>query len=240
MEKFCKRNFHGLRGAVLKNYYDNFTIFSVLGNIITRPSLLERYEIDLDDLGSPIYQTIFKAVNNLYAHGVEEITPLSIDSFLSDFPKQYEIWNKNDGLQIVSAAITKVNESSFEFYYENMKKRSLLQTLSQIIDLTWLYDCDSIDPNRREAQNIWLNETSIADIMNEVDNRIEQMRGKHFSAANNEAQLIGEGAFELIDTLQQDPAIGAPFAMGGEFNALTRGLLPGKLYLRSAISGGGI
>lgn len=222
-----------------KEYFNNFSSFSVLGVIIKNPELLEKVDLKADDFGIPIYQTIYNAINNIYANGGTHINQLSIDAYLSEYPNQYRIWNEEQGLSLVSSMINKANPTMFEFYYKDVKKRSLLQTLSKIIDLDWIYDADAIDPKRIELQNKWLEQTSLNGIMSEVDARIDQMRGEYFSVANNTADLVGDGVYELIEELKKTPAIGAPFAMGGEINSLTRGMIPGKFYLRSAMSGYG-
>lgn len=221
-----------------KIYTDNLAVFNVIGNLLNDPSLTERYDMEPEDFGDIFYQIIFKASTNLYSKGFEEITVLDLDGYLREHPKSYQTFNENGGVAIATNAKTKTSLSSFEYYYDIMRKMSLLTSLASLVDLDFMFDPDHPDANVREKQRAQLLEWSISDIMSEVDTRISRIRDHHMRDTASTTGNVGEGLDSLVDSLMENPDLGVPL-YGKYINTITRGCRTKKFYLRSAPTGAG-
>jgi hypothetical protein len=102
------------------------------------------------------------------------------------------------------------------------------------IDLKWLYDPDNIfDSKKKQAQEDWLDNTSLEEIAEQIDRRISEIKLKYVDGTDEEYVQAGENIDNLIERLQKNPEIGYPL-YGPLINTVTRGARLKKLYLRSA------
>jgi replicative DNA helicase len=122
-----------------------------------------------------------------------------------------------------------------------MKKMTLLRMYNETagMDLSWLYDIDNImNVKKKQAQDEWLDNTSLSDIAELIDKKIETIKLKYVDDAEDDFIQAGDGALELIERLRKNPEIGYPM-FGGMINSVTRGARLKKFYLRSAATGVG-
>jgi replicative DNA helicase len=107
------------------------------------------------------------------------------------------------------------------------------------LDLKWLYDIDNIlDTKKKQAQEDWLDNTSLEDIADTIDKKINEIKLKYVDGTDEDYIQAGNNIDELIDRLQKNPEIGYPL-YGPLINTITRGARLKKLYLRSAATGVG-
>ena len=107
------------------------------------------------------------------------------------------------------------------------------------IDVSDIYDPDNIlDTKRKQMQEEWLDNSTLEDIANKVDGKIEAIRAEYVDNEFGEAVQAGEGIFDLIDRLKAYPEVGVPL-YGPLINTVTRGARLKKFYLRSAPTGVG-
>ena len=107
------------------------------------------------------------------------------------------------------------------------------------LDLKWLYDIDNIlDTKKKQAQEDWLDNTSLEDIADTIDKKINEIKLKYVDGTDEDYVQAGDNIDELIDRLQKNPEIGYPL-YGPLINTITRGARLKKLYLRSAATGVG-
>ena len=76
----------------------------------------------------------------------------------------------------------------------------------------------------------------IADL---IDNKIFDIRAKCIDNATDEAANAGEGIFDLLQRLEENPDVGTGL-YDKLTNTVTRGARLGKFYIRSAPTGVGI
>lgn len=130
--------------------------------------------------------------------------------------------------------------SAFDYYYSRLKKFSLLRAYDNCgIDVSDIYDPDNIlDTKKKQAQEDILDNSTLEQIADKVDAKIEGIRLQYVDDDFGEASQAGEGIFDLIDKFKEHPEVGVPL-YGPLVNTVTRGARLKKFYLRSAATGVG-
>jgi replicative DNA helicase len=224
------------------NYVDIPSLVNVIANVYKNPKLLgmeDKYTFSEYDFYDDFHQIIFGSIYNLYQLGVKEITINAIEDYLSGRPKKKAVYDNQKGAEFISKAIEYANENTFDYYYNRMKKFSLLRAYSTELhmDLTWLYDPDNIfDIKKKQQQEEWLDSSSLVDITRKIDDKIDKIKVETLNENLEEGVQAGEGLQDLINRLREVPEFGYP--MYGPFiNTVTRGARLGKFYLWSAGTG---
>ena len=224
-------------------YVDTTAIMQVIGCVYNTPQLLDftdKYTITDEDFPDEFHRIAFGAIYKIYDLGADKITLENISDFLSSRPKSAASFKQNKGeewlLKVSDAALP----SAFDYYYNRLKKMSLLRAYDNYgIDVSYIYDPDNIlDVKKKQQQEDWLDNASLEDIANKVDNTIEAIRMQYVDDVNGDTYQAGDGIFDLIDRLKQYPEVGVPL-YGPLINTVTRGARLKKFYLRSAPTGVG-
>ena len=225
-----------------KRYVDIPSIIQVIGNIYNNVFLLdnEDYKFYEEDFTEEFHKIIFGSIYNLHALGAKEITPTSIEDYLEQRPKKLGVYKSNKGQEYLQKISETTQIATFDYYYKKMKKMTLLRMYDNIgMDVKWLYDPDNIlDIKKKQAQEDWLDNTSLEDIAEAIDKKIIDIRLKYVDDANESAVNAGSGALSLLNRLKDTPEIGYPL-YGPLINTVTRGARLKKFYLRSAATGVG-
>lgn len=223
-------------------YIDVPSIVQVIGNIYNNPTLLdnEKYTFLEDDFPNEFHKIVFGTIYNLHMMGAKEITINAIEDYLYNRPTSYGIYQTNKGNEYLQELSENVQLATFDYYYNRMKKFTLLREYDKVgIDLKWLYDPDNIlDSKKKQAQEDWLDNTSLESIAEKIDKKITDIRLKYVDGTDEEYVQAGDGITELIERLQKNPEVGYPL-YGPLVNTVTRGARLKKLYLRSAATGVG-
>lgn len=223
-------------------YCDTPSIVQVIGNIYNNPNLLdnEKYTFYEEDFPNEFHKIIFGTIFNLHAMGAKEINLTTIEDYLYNRPKSYGIYQTNKGAEYLQKISSEVQLSTFDYYYNRVKKFTLLREYDKVgLDLKWLYDPDNIlDAKKKQAQEDWLDNTSLDTIADTIDKRITEIKLKYVDGTDEEYVQAGNNIDDLIERLQKNPEIGYPL-YGPLVNTVTRGARLKKLYLRSAATGVG-
>ena len=93
-----------------------------------------------------------------------------------------------------------------------MKKMTLLRMYQDIgMDLKWLYDEDNIlDTKKKQAQEEWLDNSSLEEIADTIDKKINKIRLEYVDEENDDFSQAGDGVVELIERFETTPEIGYP------------------------------
>lgn len=222
-------------------YVDTTSIIQVIGNIYNFPKLLdnEKYFFNEEDFVEKFHKIIFGTIYNLHQMGIKDININTIEDYLSKRPKNYAIYQSNKGQEYLANLSNIVEISTFDYYYQKMKKMTLLRSYNKIagMDLSWLYDPDNIlDIKKKQQQEDWLDNTPLAEIADLIDSKISNIRSKYANGFDESTSQAGEDIEELINKLIESPEIGYPL-YGSIINTLVRGARLKKFYLRSAASG---
>ena len=213
-------------------------LVQVIGCIFKNPKLLERddkYKFNEQDFYDEFHQLVFGCMYNLWQLGAREITLTAIEDYLTQRPKALAIYKTNKGPEFILKAAEMANVNTFDYYYNRMKKMSLLRAYEEMgMDLTWLYNPDEVmDMKRKQAQEDWLDNATLADIYNKINDRIDSIKLQYVENITDGGCQIGEGIDELIDSFAETPAVGYP--LYDIYTSTTaRGARLGKFYLRSA------
>ena len=213
-------------------------LVQVIGCIFKNPKLLERddkYKFNEQDFYDEFHQLVFGCMYNLWQLGAKEITLPAIEDYLTQRPKALATYKANKGPEFILKAAEMANVNTFDYYYNRMKKMSLLRAYEEMgMDLTWLYNPDEVmDMKRKQAQEDWLDNATLADIYNKINDKIDSIKLQYVENVTDGGCQIGEGIDELIDSFADTPAVGYP--LYDIYTSTTaRGARLGKFYLRSA------
>lgn len=224
-------------------YCDVAAIIQVIGNIYNDASLLEYedYHFNEDDFIEPFHKILFGSIFNLHALGAKEITLNAIEDYLTQRPNSYAIYKTNKGPEYLEQISKQADAATFKYYYQRMKKFTLLRMYHEKcgMDLSNLYDVDNIlNVKKKQAQEDWLDNTSIEAIADTIDQKIMDIRLTYVDNADENAEAAGDGALELIEHLRDTPEMGYPL-YSPLLTTILRGARLGKFYLRSAATGVG-
>lgn len=213
-------------------------LVQVIGCIYKNPKLLERddkYKFNEQDFYDEFHKLVFGCMYNLWQLGAKEITLPAIEDYLTQRPKALAIYKTNKGPEFILKAAEMANVNTFDYYYNRMKKMSLLRAYEEMgMDLTWLYNPDEVmNMKRKQAQEDWLDNATLADIYNKINDKIDSIKLQYVENVTDGGCQIGEGIDELIDSFAETPAVGYP--LYDIYTSTTaRGARLGKFYLRSA------
>ena len=224
-------------------YYDVSSCMQVIGTVFTNPSILdleEKYKFNSEDFAQEFHNILFGSLYNLHQLGAQQISVEDIEKYLEQRPKKYAIYKLNKGSEYLENIAKMTQRAAFDYYFNRMKKMTLLRMYSKIgMDVSWLYDPDNIlDVKKKEAQETWFDNTSITDIANAINDKIDNIKLKYVYNAEESTIQAGEGAIDLLNRLKETPEVGYPL-YGKLVNAIHRGARLKKLYLRSASTGVG-
>lgn len=224
-------------------YVDTVSAMQVIGSVFQEPDLLDatdKYLITDEDFTDEFHKIIFGSIYKLYEAGAKNITIESINDFLSSRPKSEAIYKVNKGDEWLLKVSENAQIEAFDYYYSRLKKFSLLRAYDNYgIDVSDIYDIDNIfDSQKKQKQEEYLDNASLEDIANKVDEKIDAIRIQYVDDVYEEAQQAGEGVYDLIDKFKLHPEVGVPL-YGPLINTVTRGARLKKFYLRSAPTGCG-
>ena len=185
-------------------FVDTTAILQVIGNVYNNPSLLadtDKYTITEEDFVNEFHQIAFGSIYKLWELGAKKITIENISDFLADRPKLEGIFKQNKGEEWLIRTSEAAIPDSFDYYYNRMKKFSLLRAYDKIgLDVRFIFDPDNIlDGKKKELQENYLDNSSLEDIAQKIDEKIEAIKIKYVDDVYEEAVLAGEGIDELIE-----------------------------------------
>lgn len=215
----------------------------VIGNVYNNPQLLDltdKYSLTDDDFPDQFHKIAFGTIYKLHELGADKITLNSISDFLAARPKSEAIFKQQKGEEWLLKVSETATENAFDYYYHRVKKFTLLRAYHDYgIDVSDIYDPDDIlDTKKRQRQEEQLDNSSLLELANKIDQKVESIRLRYVDDVIDESQQAGEGVFELIANLKENPEIGVPL-YGPLINTVTRGARLKKFYLRSAATGTG-
>ena len=222
-------------------YVDTTAVMQIIGCVYNNPSLLgftDKYTIVDEDFADSFHRTVFGAIYKIYELGANKITLESISDFLSSRPKSLALFKQNKGEEWLLKVADKATSSTFDYYYSRLKKFTLLRAYDNCgVDVSDIYDADNIlDTKKKQLQEDLLDNSTLEQIADKVDEKIDSIRLQYVDDSFGEAQQAGDGIFELIQKFKDHPEVGVPL-YGPLVNTVTRGARLKKFYLRSAATG---
>lgn len=225
-------------------YYDSTSAMQVLGCLLNKPSLLDddgQYSLrEMDFDNNDFHRVIYGCISNLVQMGAEKINSKAIEDYLDNRERSLGIYKANNGAEWLQRAFINAEIMNFEYYYNRLKKMTLLRAYDNIgFDVSWIYDPDNIlDIAKKESQDKTLDEMSIEEIAEEIDNRVLNVREMVVDNSTDESCQIGDSIQNLMEDLKESPARGYPL-FDAATDKIAMGARLGKFYLRSAATGVG-
>lgn len=224
-------------------YVDVTAIMQVIGCVYNNPQILDftdKYTIVDEDFPDEFHRTVFGAIYKIYELGAKSISLENLSDFFSSRPKSAAIYKKNDGDKWILKVADTAAQLSFDFYYSRLKKMTLLRAYDNYgVDVSDIYDPDNIlDIKKKQLQEDILDNSSLEEIADKVDQKISEIRLKYVDDTFGQASQAGEGITALISKFKEHPEVGVPL-YGRLVNTVTRGARLKKFYLRSAATGVG-
>ena len=224
-------------------YVDTTSIMQVIGCVYNNPQLLDftdKYTITDSDFANEFHRIVFGAIYKIHELGATSITLENIADFLSARPKSFAIYKENKGEEWILRVADTCSPMSFDYYYSRLKKMTLLRAYDNCgIDVSDIYDPDNIlDVKKKELQEEILDNSTLEQIADKIDEKIDQIRLQYVDDSFGEASQAADGIFDLIEKFKEHPEVGVPL-YGNLINTVTRGARLKKFYLRSAATGVG-
>jgi replicative DNA helicase len=223
-------------------YMDRKSALQVLASLYKFPYLFDqsdKYYFTTADFTESFHKIIFNSIHTLRSQGLNEIDPIDIENYLSARPGIQKVFNDNKGFEFLEALKEFADLNSFNYYFSRLKKFTLLRAFDNHgIDVSWFYNPDSLAIVDLQNQEDRLDNATIQDLANLVNQRIEDIKLEYLGKTNGESKRVGDGLYDLIESLKQSPEIGVPL-YGPLINTISRGARLKKFYLRSAPTGAG-
>lgn len=218
---------------------DKRAYLNVIGCLMQDSSLIDDMDRPLlrqDFKTEDFYELLFVAIYNLYIQGCSTIDEFAIDSYLSNYKKQYQIFQDNHGLEYLVNAREIASIDNYDYFYHRMRKFSLLRYYEEkgVDTRRLIYDWSITEEKQAEIEKRKFEEYSELDIVGIIENElVVTPKMDYCSDILSESIQAGDGMVDLIDELLETPDFGYNFT-SPFFNALCRGARKGKFYLRSA------
>ena len=220
-------------------YSNKLAVIQVLAGLIKNPLLFadNTFRFSIDDFPEQFHKIVYGAIEHLAMKGLQKIDEVDINEFLKQYPVQYKVFCANKGIEYITKALECYDEKKFEYYYQTLKKYSLLNTLSQQgFDVKDILDPSIVDPVKYQAMQDKFDNMSVNDIILQEETKITLAK-EAFGSNNDMVQnMAGDGAMELKERFKATPEMGLPFT-SPKLTTLYRGLRCGALYTESSAQG---
>ena len=138
-------------------YVDPTAIMQVIGCVFNNPHLLDftdKYTITEDDFPDTFHQIVFGAIYKIHELGATAVTLENISDFFSTRPKSAAVFKQNKGEEWLMKVADSSMPSSFDYYYNRLKKFTLLRAYDNYgINVSDIYDPDNImDTKKKQLQ----------------------------------------------------------------------------------------
>lgn len=223
-------------------FYDTAAAMQLIGCLLVDPTVLYesgKYSLTETDFCNDFHKILVGSINNMIMTGVKNISINAIEDYLHDREKSYAIYKANKGSEYLYNVFMNADIMNFDYYYQRIKKMTLLRTYNGLgIDVSWIYDPDSLDLQVKEEGNNRVDELSIEEIADLVDNKVISVRETIIDGFNDDSCNIGDGLDELLERLDTDPVRGYNL-FDPVLDKVALGARLGTFYLRSASTGVG-
>jgi replicative DNA helicase len=224
-------------------YYDNKSGFQTLGCLIKKPDLLKdkRYPLTTKDFQEPFHKYLYGAIFNLSMQGVEQITPIEIEAYLSNVsPKHYKVvFEDNNGFEWLNMVEEHTTLANFDYNYDRVKKFTLLrECIEEGVDISDILDQTEVDTNAIEKQNIEFNSMTVEDIIKHCDGKMIRVKSKFNLDIESSYRKAGDNSLIIKERLKAAPSYGLLFS-SGYYNTVSMGMRRTKFAIRSGASGSG-
>lgn len=178
-------------------------------------------------------------ITNLFAQGLEVITPIDLENYLGQYAKAKEVFIEGGGVQYIYDITDLANEENFKYYYERVKKFSALRALKAVgFSIQDIYDEEETNPVKAVELREKFDAMRLRDIFSILGSKYMKLEDHYLGKTNAEYIYAERNLKKLKEDLKDMPEVGFPL-QGVYFNTITRGARLGKFYLTSGTQGSG-
>lgn len=220
---------------------NKIAVMHVLAGLIQNPLLFtnDKYRFTIEDFPEQFHRILFGAIDTLARNGMEKISYIDIDQLLKNYPVQYKVFCDNNGIMYIQNILKMYDEKKFEYYYNTLRKYSLINKLNEEgIKTSDIYDPDIIDPVKTAEMYDRFDNMSVNDILDNVDAKLIGLKQNYISNSDIVENRAGDGLKALKERLKQKPDVGLSL-FSPKLTTILRGQRRGCLFIESAPSGYG-
>lgn len=213
----------------------------LLGCFANRPNLMlsNKYKIGENDFrckgcdDAKFHHILYRTMYNLVASGAEEIDSVVIDTFLRNYPEQYNVCKQYDFMSFIPEIKRVTSDKNVAYYYEIVRKFAMLREYKATgFDIHEIYDETKDEASQRNK----LNSISLRDIDEYFESKRLAIKRNFISTDNVEHYKAGDDFEFTKETFKVTPRLGLSF-QSPYLNDVYRGIM--GLTLRSGASGSG-
>ena len=213
----------------------------LIGCFCQRPNLVlsNKYKIgDLDFKAkgvddSEFHHILYRTIYNLVASGAGEIDEVLVDTFLRNYPKQYELCKQYDFMAFIPEIKRLASGENIDYHYTTVRKFAMLRQYKLAgFNITELYDESKEETSQRNK----LDAMTLRDIDEYFEHKRLAIKRDFISTENIEHYKAGDDFEYTKETFKETPRLGLSF-QSPYLNDVYRGIM--GLTLRSGGSGSG-
>lgn len=211
----------------------------LLGCFANRPNLMlsNKYKIGENDFrckgcdDAKFHHILYRTMYNLVASGAEEIDSVVVDTFLRNYPEQYDVCKQYDFMSFIPEIKRVTSDKNVAYYYEVVRKFAMLREYKAAgFDIHEIYDEAKDEASQRNK----LNSISLRDIDEYFESKRLAIKRNFISTDNVEHYKAGDDFEFTKETFKTTPRLGLSF-QSPYLNDIYRGIM--GLTLRSGASG---
>lgn len=214
---------------------------NVLAGIIKDPMVLmdDHYSLVPDDFPERFHRIVFGALEHVIRGGAKNVDALVIDDYLQSYKDQYKVFTDNNGVAYINSVMELTSDKNFAYFYNRLKKASLLNRLSQQgFDISEYYDPTVISMTDADKTQSNLDSVSLEQILEHYEIKLGNIKDAFGESQGRHGVQSGDKMKGLKEELKEKPEIGAPMN-SAKMTTICRGRRLKKFYLKVAPSGVG-
>ena len=213
----------------------------LLGAFANRPNLMlsNKYKIGENDFrckgceDAKFHHVLYRTMYNLVANGAEEIDNVVVDTFLRNYPEQYELCKQYDFMNFISEIKKIASVDNIAYHYDVVRKFAMLRAYKTIgFDIHDIYD----ETKDETSQRVKLNSISLREIDEHFEAKRLSIKRDFISTEHIEHYKAGDDFEFTKESFKEAPRLGLSF-QSAYLNDMYRGIM--GLTLRSGASGSG-
>ena len=213
----------------------------LLGCFANRPNLMlsNKYKIGENDFrckgcdDAKFHHILYRTMYNLVASGAEEIDSVVVDTFLRNYPEQYNVCKQYDFMSFIPEIKRVASDKNVAYHYEIVRKFAMLREYKATgFDIHEIYDETKDEASQRNK----LNSISLRDIDEYFESKRLAIKRNFISTDNVEYYKAGDDFEFTKEAFKVAPRLGLSF-QSPYLNDVYRGIM--GLTLRSGASGSG-
>lgn len=221
---------------------NRLAIAQVIAGLMQDPTKLynrEKYRLSIEDFPETLYRLIFAAIEHLATNAMAKINQLDIDQFWHEYPGQYAIFTQSGGPAYLSQALEIYDAEKFDYYYNLLKKYSLVNCLTENgIDTRDIFDPELVDPQQLAKAREKFDNMTVDEILRLEEIKLTTVKDRFGNSSDRVENTGGEGLRELKEHFKKTPEMGATL-LSSKLTTIVRGQRRGCLFIESAPSGTG-